>query len=94
MDPDLIVALEANSSRKASDDELRNKFGLVKCKSKWCKDELEEFAEESAVVYRPPLEAPADAPVLATTLTPTPTVVAPNDAPTPRKGVSPAGFPL
>lgn len=94
MDPDLIVVLEANSSRKVSDEELRDKFGLVKCESEGCEDELEEFAEEGAVVYGPPLEAPADAPVLVTTLMPGPTMVAPKDAPTPRKGVSPAEFPL
>jgi chitinase len=94
VDPDLIVALEANSSRKVSDEELRDKFGLVKCESEGCEDELEEFAEEGAVVYGPPLEAPADAPVLATTLMPAPTVVTPKDAPTPRKGVSPVEFPL
>ena len=94
MDPDLIVALEANSSRKVSDEELRDKFGLVKCESEGCEDELEEFAEEGAVVYRPPFEVPADAPVLATTLMPAPIVVAPKDTPMPRKGVSPAEFPL
>ncbi|GIK01365.1 hypothetical protein Aspvir_005399 [Aspergillus viridinutans] len=57
--PDDIVVIEANSSRRATDTELKRYFGLVRC-SDDCSSEMQEIDLEatSAVIVAPPKTQP------------------------------------
>lgn len=68
VDPEQIVVVGVNLSRRTTGGELRDKFSLLRCESDGYKDELREYADDSAVPYGPPVDevhAPVDAPVLS-----------------------------
>lgn len=53
LDPDQVVAVDGNSSRKATDEDLEESLGLVRCKSEGCQEELVEYADRGAAPYMP-----------------------------------------
>ncbi|KAK3692975.1 family 18 glycosyl hydrolase [Podospora appendiculata] len=70
-DPDDIFAVVGvNATRKATDEELLENFGLLRCESDDCQEELVDYADQGAVPYRPRRNSPANAPVTATTVVP------------------------
>lgn len=66
LNPDEIVVVVSNSSRRATDEELRNDFGLIRCEDD-CEQELAELEQVEPVlrVLRSPSSIPV--PVVAST---------------------------
>jgi len=89
IDPDQISVMGANSSRKVTDEELERDFGVVRCESDDCLQELEALPSEMASIYGPLPTAPVGAPVTSTKLSVVPT---PNAPPAPQQGVTSASF--
>lgn len=94
VDPERVAVVDANSSRRATDEELRDDFGLLRCGSEGCDVELREYADQGAVPYGPGLSSLSDTPASAPVSTWTTmaagqreTIV---DPPTPQKGVGTA----
>lgn len=67
--PDEIAVVGSNSSRRATDEELHNDFGLIRCKND-CEQELAaiEQVEPHITVLRPPSSIPAPAVALVTSV--------------------------
>jgi chitinase len=88
-DPDQLVVSDGNSSRKLTDKELKDKFGLVRCQSgdEACREELQEFAEQGAVVHGQEIDEVSGS--VSTTLV----AATQTNAPSPGSGVSLAGLP-
>jgi chitinase len=53
LDPDAWVYDEGNSTRPATDEELEEYIGIVRCASADCKEEMETLQVESAMVVQP-----------------------------------------
>lgn len=69
-DPDDVFIIDANSTRKATDEELRDQLGFRRCADAECSAELEEFGIESAIVMGVPKTMPATVAVTSTTIEP------------------------
>ncbi|KZF23992.1 glycoside hydrolase family 18 protein [Xylona heveae TC161] len=65
--PDQIAVVEANSSRKATDEELLHNFGLIKCHDGDCSQELAGLGIESAMTFESSRTQPADVKATITT---------------------------
>jgi chitinase len=70
LDPDQISVVDANSTRKATDKELRHDFGLIRCTDQECSQELADLNIKSALRYASPQSTPIDVPATATATTP------------------------
>lgn len=90
-DPDEVVFNEGNSTRKATDEELANEFGFVRCADEECSRELEELGIQSAVTISPPRSSPV--PVAASLATATDAATTPWSQPGSQKALS-AALPL
>ncbi len=60
-DPDSIVLVDSNSTRKLTDEELRERLGFVRCSDPQCSQETEDIDTESALVMASALTIPAAA---------------------------------
>lgn len=67
-DPDLVFLEDRNKTRKLTDEELRERFGFVRCSDRQCSQEKGDMGIESALMIAPPLPSPAPeaAPVTTT----------------------------
>jgi len=60
-DPETIVFDDGNSTRKATDEELRDQYGFIRCSDDSCSKEMEDLGIESAVHVAPSASLPATA---------------------------------
>lgn len=79
-DPDDVVYMDGNSTRKATEDELREVFGFHKCADDDCSAEKNALGIESAVIRGYPKTTPAKVQALTTTqiletITPSPVAI-------------------
>jgi chitinase len=96
VDPERVFVVGANSSRRATDDELRDKFNLLRCESDNCEAELQEYADDGAVPYGAPLDEvdmSVDEPVLSTTTLEAGVIQTGVMPATPKEGVGEAKLP-
>ncbi|KAI1080829.1 glycoside hydrolase [Whalleya microplaca] len=93
VDPDLLIVVEANTSRKATDEELRDRLGLRRCQDKGCESELNKFMNDVVTVHKRSLEELPNAPVVEATAPPSFGMAALDKATMPRKGVRPVQLP-
>lgn len=56
--PEEIVVVDVNTTRKATELELKEQLGLRKCADNSCAKEMEELGIESAQVVAPPVATP------------------------------------
>jgi len=66
VDPDDIVVNEGNSTRKATDEELLEHFGYLRCSDKDCSAEKEALGMESVIIRGPPKTSVPDATAVTT----------------------------
>jgi len=56
--PEEIVVVDVNTTRKATEQELKDELGLRKCSDTSCAKEMKELGIESAQVFAPPVATP------------------------------------
>ncbi|SPQ21515.1 573ac707-bdbf-4043-aed7-ea8e4da8fe9b [Thermothielavioides terrestris] len=66
VDPDELVVVDGNSSRRITEDELREHYGIVRCRDPECRAEQLAAGVQSALTLLPPRTAPPAAPAEAT----------------------------
>ncbi|RMZ84791.1 hypothetical protein DV737_g979, partial [Chaetothyriales sp. CBS 132003] len=66
-DPEDVVLDDGNSTRKATDEELRDQLGFYRCSDPTCSQELEELGLASIATIGPPRTTPARAAMAAAT---------------------------
>ena len=66
-DPDSIVLQDGNSTRKLTDEELKERFGFVRCADTECSHVMQELGIQSAIVVAPRLSTPVGAVAVAAT---------------------------
>lgn len=93
IDSDQIVAMEANSSTRITDEDLKKTFGVIRCAGEACEEELADLPSDAAMVYSPTPDLPVQAPVTSSTPSVGPALRSRNAQVTPRKGVTSADSP-
>lgn len=93
IDPDQIAVMEANSSKRITDEELKKDFGVIRCASDGCEKELADLPPDAAEVYGPPPDLPVQASVTSSTLSVDPALANRKAQVTPQKKVTSADFP-
>lgn len=94
INPDHIAVMEANSSKKVTDEELKKDFGLIRCSSDGCEKQLAALPPDAAMIYGPPPKIPVKAPVTSSTLSIPPGLINRKAQATPQKGITSTDYPL
>lgn len=66
-DPDSVFLVDRNKTRKLTDEELRERFGFVRCSDRKCSQEKGDRSIESALVMASPWTSPAPESAIITT---------------------------
>lgn len=80
LDPEGIIFVDANSTRKATDEELKEQFGFQRCADDDCSMEKHALGIESAAVWGMARTMPATITVDTTTHLPTPSLTSNPDS--------------